>query len=110
MRIKHDKDIQTAVDKRQGHAITHLTAVHACAVEYADESGVSETAMEAFDAGVVNGLALAVAYDRASETAPRNSIGIYAATQETNDGNDYLYFIGTKKDILAKLESVPATE
>lgn len=115
MKLRRHKSIQREVDRRQGHMITHLTVLHICAVEYPRDS--VEFPVDHFASGVVNGLKLLKKsyriYGQRSRqwnlSAAKN-FGIYVAAQETSDGNDYLYFIGTPSEIVASLKTVEATE
>ncbi len=112
--IKTNKKIQRLVDKRKGSSIAHVAFTHIAAVGLADEKRTS-TLDGAHHDGVEVGLVMFLAYEKklertlflASERKKNGDFGIYVATQETSDGVDRLYFIGTPGGICAALEKIP---
>ena len=114
MKYKQHPKIQALVDNLKGSKITHLTALHIPAARFTDEVGsISQAASDAHANGVYNGIILAQKFIKAKERIIAKygegnsaSFGIYLATQETSDGDDYLYFIGTPEQIIKKLEKV----
>ena len=120
IKIKRHNQIQAAVDNRQGHTITKIAYAHLCAVVYADDPAVTSGKAsliagfvnEMFQNGIEVGLDILQKFQREAAKFKHvpEKFGIYVAKQETSDGDDYLYFIGTPNQILMKLLAVPATE
>jgi len=111
MRVKFNGRIQKAVDRRKGSDLSRLAAMQISASgELLDTGGP-----EAHANGVADGLALATAYHNAANKEVARGglaslIGIYLATQETSEGEDRLYFVGTPDSIMAKINRIPEAQ
>jgi hypothetical protein len=118
MKIRASRRIQKEVDKRKGSDLSSLTVLHVCGASFLN--GNRDEGSDNFAYGVRNGVELFEKFLREKDgrytsggghlSLPvPDDFGIYCAGQETSDGNDYLYFIGTVFEIIEKLRKVPVT-
>lgn len=102
-----DKEIQDLVDARKGSDINQFAAETIIATSVSDGSG---TRFHAYQAGFNKAVGLMNKFQYALDMhkGSKATFKIYVATQDTSDGTDYFYFIGTKNDVITALKGILA--
>jgi hypothetical protein len=104
--FKQDRRIQALVDRIPGHKLTDLAIEHLVATEHEEND---ESEMGLLEEGIFKGLRIAEITQKRRQkwgnSVPKD-FGAYIAVQETSDGEDILYFVGSARDIIKQLKKI----